>query len=279
MAVYAIGDIQGCATQLEEMLDTLQFEPQHDRLWLTGDLVNRGPHSLETLRLIRRLGNCVVTILGNHDLHLLAVAAEVKSSRSDDTLEPILRAPDRDELLHWLRHQPLVYCDEGSESGSKTLMVHAGIYPGWRRKQVLSYAGEVEALLRGDEYRQFLKRMYGHNPTRWDPSLESWERARFITNVFTRIRYCEKNGSLDFASKGTPGNQPKGLVPWFEHRDMKCKKWRIVFGHWSALQFYRHRNVIGLDSGCVWGGKLTAIRLDGQLAGKFWQLQCRKSGK
>lgn len=276
MAVYAIGDIQGCVVPFEEMLDRLQFEPSHDRLWLTGDLVNRGHHSLETLRLIRRLGHSVVTVLGNHDLHLLAVACGVRQCRTSDTLQPILRAPDRDEIVDYLRRQPLVYCDDGTESGMKTLMVHAGIYPGWRRKQVVGFAAEVETLLRGDDYRQFLQNMYGNTASRWGKPMGKWQRMRFITNVLTRIRYCDQRGRLDFKHKGRLGSQPHHLQPWFKHADIKCKNWRIVFGHWSALGFVRHANVIGLDSGCVWGGTLTAIRLDGESAGKYWQLACQK---
>ncbi len=270
MAVYGIGDVQGCVVPLEELLERIRFEPGRDRLWLTGDLVNRGRHSLETLRLVRRLGRDAVTVLGNHDLHLLAVAAGIKTPRPCDTLAPILRAPDRDELLHWLRHRPLVYWDKGAESGAKSLLVHAGICPGWRRKQVARFAAEIEGLLRGDGHREFLKRMYGRSPARWNPAMGKWQRARFITNVFTRIRYCNRRGALDFTHKGAPGGQPRRLTPWFEHPQRKCKNWRIVFGHWSALGFYPRGNLIGLDSGCVWGCALTANRVDGRKAGKFW---------
>ena len=277
MAVYAIGDIQGCVVALEEMLETLRFEPHRDQLWLTGDLVNRGRHSLETLRLVKQLGTSAVTVLGNHDLHLLAVANRIRDARPDDTLGAILRAPDRDELLDWLRHQPLMHWDKkpGGKSGGKALMVHAGIYPGWRKKQAAGYAAEVEALLRGDDYRRFLKRMYGRSPSRWNPQMGRWQRARFITNAFTRIRYCNRRAGLDFAHKGPPGSQPKRWMPWFEHPQMKCKKWRIVFGHWSALGFVRRGNLIGLDSGCVWGGALTAFRLDDE-DGEYRQLPCGK---
>ncbi len=261
---------------LEEMLDTLRFEPGRDRLWLTGDLVNRGRHSLETLRLIKGLGDSAVTVLGNHDLHLLAVAAGVKPHRPGDTMQAILRAPDRDELIDWLRHRPLVHCDKGAESGAKSLLVHAGVYPGWRRREVVALAAEIEERLRGDQCQKFLAHMYGGSPTRWNPRMSRWQRARFITNVLTRIRYCNQRGALDFTCKGQPGSQPRRLLPWFQHPAMKCKNWRIVFGHWSALGFFQRGNIIGLDSGCVWGGALTAIRLDGDQAGKFWQLKCGK---
>ena len=269
MAVYAVGDVQGCVTALEKLLEIIRFEPQRDQLWLTGDLVNRGRHSLETLRLVKGLGQSAVSVLGNHDLHLLAVAAGVRRQRPDDTLGAILGAADRDELLDWLRHRPLVHCDKGL--GAKTLMVHAGVCPGWSKKDLVRHAAEVEALLRGDRCRRFLKQMYGRTPARWSPSAERWLRARFITNALTRIRYCDRRGGLDFTHKGPPGNQPKRWLPWFEHPNLKCKKWRIVFGHWSALGFIQYRNVIGLDSGCVWGGTLTAIRLDGEQGGTVWR--------
>lgn len=276
MAVYAIGDIQGCVVPLEEMLDTIRFEPGRDRLWLTGDLVNRGRHSLETLRLVRQLGRHAVTVLGNHDLHLLAVAAGIRSHRPGDTLRPILRAPDCDELLDWLRHRPLAHFDKGAETGAKALLVHAGVYPGWRRKEVAAFAAEVETLLRGDDYRRFLRHMYGRTVSRWGRPMNKWQRARFITNALTRMRYCNHRGDLDLAHKGPPGRRSRRWIPWFEHPALKCKNWRIVFGHWSALGFVQRGNILGLDSGCVWGGALTAVRLDGRQAGKFWQLKCRK---
>ena len=273
MAVYAIGDVQGCVVALEEMLEKIRFEPQRDRLWLTGDLVNRGPHSLETLRLVKKLGQSVVAVLGNHDLHLLAVAAGIREHRPEDTLQPILRAPDRDELLHWLRHRPLLHREKNLDG--KVMMMHAGVYPGWRAKDVARYAGEVESLLRGDDYRWYLTHMYGRTPVRWSANMDDRQRARFITNVLTRIRFCDRRGEIDFTHKGAPGSQPKRWMPWFEHPHMKCKNWRIVFGHWSAQGFIQRGNRIGLDSGYVWGGALTAVRLDGEQAGRFWQLPSR----
>ena len=279
MAVYAIGDVQGCVVPLEEMLDTIRFEPGRDQLWLTGDLVNRGRHSLETLRLVKKLGRNAVTVLGNHDLHLLAVAAGNRQQRPGDTLQPILNAPDRDELLDWLRHRPLVHCDQGTEPGMKldmkSMLVHAGVYPGWHRQEVVAFAAEIETLLRGDDYRQFLRHLYGRTPSRWQP-MAKWQRARFITNALTRIRYCNHHGAVNFTHKEPPGSQPRRLIPWFDHPAMKCKNWRIVFGHWSALGFVQHRNIIGLDSGCMWGGALTAVRLDGGQPEKSWQLKCEK---
>ncbi|MFV2035376.1 MAG: symmetrical bis(5'-nucleosyl)-tetraphosphatase, partial [Halocynthiibacter sp.] len=221
MTVYAVGDVQGCVVPLEEMLDTIRFDPALDQLWLTGDLVNRGRHSLQTLRLVKGLGRSAITVLGNHDLHLLAVAAEIKRARPGDTMQSILRAPDRDELLDWLRRRPLVHWDKDI----KSLMVHAGIYPGWQKKEVVKYAAEIEKLLRGDDYHRFLENMYGRNPARWDQAMGGWERARFITNVFTRMRYCDRHGNLNLTHKGPPGSQPRRLIPWFNHANMKCRKW------------------------------------------------------
>lgn len=287
MAVYAIGDVQGCVVALEEMLDKLRFDPHRDQVWLTGDLVNRGPHSLETLRLVKGLGGGAVTVLGNHDLHLLAVAAGAREARPGDTLDAILRAPDRDELLDWLRRRPLIHFDKRAALGRKTLLVHAGVYPGWRKKEAAARAAEVENLLRGrggpgesggagGDYRRFLRAMYGRAPAKWRDAeaLDRWQRARFITNAFTRMRYCAAAGDLDFAHTGRPGEQPPGLLPWFEHPRRKCRKWRVVFGHWSSLNFMRGRDVIGLDSGCIWGRALTAVRLDGERAGQHWQVKC-----
>ncbi len=275
MAIYALGDLQGCVSPLEEMLDILRFDPAQDQLWLAGDLVNRGPDSLATLRLIKSLGDSAIAILGNHDLHLLAVADGAAQARDGDTIEPILQCHDREELLRWLRHRPLAHCD----ADLKIMMVHAGVYPGWRRKSAAHYAAEIAQLLRGAHYPRFLRRMYGRHPNRWSADLEKWPRARFITNVFTRMRYCAQTAAaprLDFDCSLAPGEQPPGLVPWFAHPAMKFKRWRIVFGHWSSLGFMRRKNVIGLDSGCVWGGALTAICLHGEQPGKIWRLPCKK---
>jgi len=289
MAVYAVGDVQGCVLPLEEMLDKLRFDPPRDQLWLTGDLVNRGPHSLEALRLIKNLGDSAVAVLGNHDLHLLAVAAGVREARPGDTLESILRAPDRDELLHWLRHRPLLHFDKRAELGQKTLMAHAGVYPGWRKKEAAARAAEVEQLLRGGgdggdggrDCRRFLRSMYGRMPLHWRAAAggDKWQRARFITNAFTRMRYCTIDGHLDFEHTGRPGSQPPGFVPWFEHPHRKCRRWRVVFGHWSSLNFMRQGRAIGLDSGCIWGRALTAVRLDGDGAGQHWQVQCKNADR
>lgn len=271
MATYAVGDIQGCALAFEELLEKCQFDPSTDTVWVCGDIVNRGPHSLDALRLIKSLGRSAITVLGNHDLHLLAVDAKLRRSRPDDTLNPILKAPDRDELIHWLRHQPLIHCDPSI----RTLMVHAGVYPGWTKKQLVSRANEVQKILRSDDYVSLLKNMYRHKPDKWDKNLAGWERYRFIVNALTRMRFCDKKAKLNFSQKGPPGSQPKSLKPWFEHPDLKCQSWRIVFGHWSALGYLQQKNIISLDSGCVWGGKLTLVQLDADYPTPIWQLNCQ----
>ena len=258
MAIYAVGDLQGCLVPFEELLDTLNFKENKDQIWLTGDLVNRGPESLETLRLVKKLGDSAITVLGNHDLHLLALDAGVRKSRQDDTLLPILEAADREELINWLRHRPLLHYDRSL----KTLMTHAGVYPRWSFKQLVERVGEVEEILRGKHHQIFLKKMYGNAPSHWREDLKKWQRARFITNALTRMRFCHKDGALDMDEKGSPDKRQEEIIPWFEFPKRKCQKWRIVFGHWSAVGFQNMGNVISLDSGCVWGGKLTAVRLD-----------------
>lgn len=270
MAVYAIGDIQGCLIPFEELLEKINFDPVLDQVWLTGDLVNRGPDSLQALRFIKGLGNSAVTVLGNHDLHFLAVARKIRNARSGDTLKPLLRAPDLEELVDWLRQQPLVHCDKGL----KVLMSHAGVYPGWSKRQLMLCANQVEKKLRGKNIDRFLEKMYGSEPETWCDSLRGSKRLRFITNALTRMRYCDIHAKLDFDKKNPPDNQNKKLLPWFEHPDMKCKKWRIVFGHWSALGYLQKKNIISLDSGCVWGGKLTAVRLDAEYQAPTWELNC-----
>lgn len=255
MALYAIGDVQGCFRRLEELLRALSFEPASDRLWFVGDLVNRGPDSAGVLRLVKHLDAGVV--LGNHDLHLLAVAAGARPLKASDTFIDVLEAGDRRQLLDWLVSQPLVRRDD--ESG--WAMVHAGLAPEWDVETASRLAAEVEAALRshhGD--REFLVQMYGDYPDRWDESLDGMERIRFIINAFTRIRFCNADGALDLDQTGPPGAQPAHLHPWFElwpHRSH-----RLVFGHWAALGAGDHGNVVSTDSGCVWGGRLTAARLD-----------------
>lgn len=258
MAVYAVGDIQGCLTPLKKLLEQAQFDPLQDQLWLVGDLVNRGPESLETLRFIKSMGDTAKVVLGNHDLHLLALAEGVRKVRQHPTLEPILQAGDRDELLHWLRQQPLIYRDPELH----TVMVHAGIYPAWRIKEAKGYAREVENLLQGEDYRHLLQNMYGQKPVRWHPKLKGWDRYRFIINACTRMRYLKPKMKLDFSSSATPGRQSWRLKPWYDVPSQPRKNWRIVYGHWSSAGHWFDGKHIALDSGCVWGESLVLARID-----------------
>lgn len=262
MAIYAIGDVQGCLTELHQLLQKLRFDPTADRLWFCGDIVNRGPASLETLRFIKGLGDSALTVLGNHDLHLLAVATGAQSLKRKDTLRTILEAPDAAELLQWLRFRPLVHYDKPL----RTLLVHAGLPPQWSVKKARKLAAEVEACLRYGDYHHFFAQMYGNKPNRWSNSLEGTERLRFITNALTRIRYCDEMGRLDFDNKSRPDSNSTRLYPWFQVPGRKSSNKRIIFGHWSTLGFINENNVVGLDTGCVWGGQLTAYRLDTTIA-------------
>jgi bis(5'-nucleosyl)-tetraphosphatase (symmetrical) len=259
MAIYAIGDIQGCYDELLELLATLRFDRQRDRLWFVGDLVNRGPKSLETLRFVRGLGAAAVTVLGNHDLHLLAAAHDIRPDNiDDDTLEPILAAPDREALIDWLRRLPLLHYD--GQLGY--LMVHAGLPPQWDLKLAQRCAGEVETVLRGDRLEAFLSRMYGNKPKQWSGELDGWDRLRFIVNCFTRMRFCDRNGRLELKSSGPPGSQPEGYYPWYEIPGRASAGMNIIFGHWSTLGTTNNPGIFPTDSGCLWGGKLTALRID-----------------
>ncbi|CRI64416.1 Bis(5'-nucleosyl)-tetraphosphatase, symmetrical [Thiocapsa sp. KS1] len=259
VSIYAVGDIQGCYREFRQLLDRLRFEPGVDRLWLVGDLVNRGPESLAVLRFVRDLGDCAVTVLGNHDLHLLALAEGNTRHAGKSTLDEVLRAPDRDALLHWLRHRPLLHHD--SDIGFT--MIHAGLPPQWSLADAQAYAQELEAALRGPDHRTFLMEMYGNKPKRWSPALTGMERLRFITNCLTRLRFCAPDGALALGEKGEIGSQSAGLRPWFRMPDRHTHGDRIIFGHWSTIGYLAEHNVWGLDSGCLWGGALTAIRIDG----------------
>lgn len=258
MAVYAIGDLQGCYDELQHLLERIEFDPGHDRLWFVGDLVNRGPQSLECLRFVHALGGAAVTVLGNHDLSLLASAAGLRRSGARDTLEDVLEAPDRDELLDWLRHRPLLYADPRLGYA----LVHAGLAPQWTLEQAMSLAEEVHAVLRGGDYRAFFAAMYGDRPDRWDEALTGMERLRFIVNALTRIRYCTPDGRLELHNKESPRAHEATLIPWFEFENRQSRGARIVFGHWSTLSVGERHNTWSVDSGCVWGGRLTALRLD-----------------
>lgn len=259
MAVYAIGDLQGCLDPLKRLLDRIAFDPARDRLWFCGDLVNRGPASLQTLRFVHGLGNLAVAVLGNHDLHLLATAwTDSRPRRNRDTLDEILAAPDRDELLEWLRHRPLLHHDPAIGF----TMVHAGLPPQWTLEDAFTAAGELEAVLGGHRFVDFLRQMYGNKPNRWSADLEGLERLRFIVNAFTRMRYVRPDGSLDFEYNGPPGAAGPELIPWFRFPGRRSAGLSMVFGHWSTLGEVVHDGAFSLDTGCVWGGRLTALRLD-----------------
>lgn len=259
MATYAIGDIQGCYERLRRLLDDLRFDPARDRLWLVGDLVNRGPDSLATLRFVKGLGDRALTVLGNHDLSLLALAAgnRRQAQKSDSGLNPVLQASDQDELLHWLRNRPLMHFDEHK----RFALVHAGLPPQWDLDAALACAREVETVLRGLDYPDYLYAMYGSEPARWSDSLCGMDRLRFITNCLTRLRYCDVHGTLALKEKGAPGSQAPGYLPWFAVPDRASRDIRIIFGHWSTLGYATGHNTWALDTGCVWRGRLTAIRV------------------
>jgi bis(5'-nucleosyl)-tetraphosphatase (symmetrical) len=257
MARWAIGDVQGCCDELEQLLARIRFSAERDRLWFVGDLVNRGPYSLKVLRLVRALGANAVSVLGNHDLHLLAVALAGQRLRKSDTLSEILAAPDCDALLEWLLLLPLAYF----EPDHGDLLLHAGVLPQWSVALTLQLAGEVQRVLH-DDARTLLAGMYGDQPDRWQPALAGTDRLRFAINVLTRLRFCTADGRVDFKQKGKPDSASKPWLPWFKVPGRASREQRIVFGHWSALGFLSERGVLGLDTGCVWGGTLTAVNLD-----------------
>lgn len=256
MAVYAIGDIQGCYDPFARLLDKLRFDPVQDRLWLVGDLVNRGPQSAKVLRLARELGGSVTAVLGNHDLYLLMVAAGFTRRGKDDTLDNVLKAKDRDELLDWLVRCPLVHRE------SRYLVVHAGVPPAWSALEAVERGREVSDMLRSKRSQEFLLKLQGDQPRQWDPRLVGWDRLRFIVNALTRMRFCLPDGELALRAKGPPAKAPIGTLPWFKVPYRASWDHTVVCGHWSALGLHRADGVIALDTGCVWGGVLTAIRLE-----------------
>jgi len=266
MATYAVGDIQGCFDSLEKLLDKCGFSPSRDRLWLVGDLVNRGPKSLETLRFIKSLGDSALTVLGNHDLYLLMVAeGGAKVRGKDDTLQSILDAADCDELLDWLRSQPLCHVE------GRCCLVHAGLLPQWTIQQARTLAREAEAALQGRKYRKFIANMWRSKPDCWADDLSGWERLRVIVNAMTRMRFCTAGGVMDFRVKGEVFKAPKGYMPWFEVPGRKSADAVLVTGHWSALGLKVTDNLLALDSGCLWGGHLTALRLEDR---QVFQVDC-----
>jgi len=260
MSTFAIGDVQGCFDELQLLLKECGFDKRRDRLWFVGDLVNRGPKSLQTLRFVRDLGSRAVTVLGNHDLHLITQFEGFERRRKDDTFQDVLEARDARELVDWLRGRPMMHV-EGDHA-----MVHAGLLPQWTVRKALSLGTEVENALTRKNYRDFLANMYGSKPDRWSDSLQGWDRLRVIVNVMTRMRFCTPGGKMEFRAKVT--QPPLGYVPWFEGRKGKPL---IVFGHWSTLGLKLTGRLAGLDSGCVWGGSLTALRLEDR---KLFQVAC-----
>lgn len=265
MATFAIGDIQGCFEALTQLLDQAAFDPSRDRLWLVGDLINRGPQSLEVLRYVKSLGDTATVVLGNHDLHLIMRSEGHSRASSDDTLDEVLNAPDRDELLQWLRSRPLFYCED------EYAMVHAGLLPQWSVSQCEDLAAEVEEGLISPNYHDLLANMWGSEPDAWQRELRGWERMRVIINAMTRMRFCTPDGRMDLRAKGPPESAPKGYLPWFAIPSRASNTHTVVCGHWSALGFYTERKLLALDSGCFWGGALTAIRLEDRTT---FQVEC-----
>ncbi len=266
MATYAIGDVQGCYDSLCRLLERCAFDPVADRLWLVGDVVNRGPKSLETLRLVRSLGEAALTVLGNHDLYLL-MAAEggAKLRAKDDTLQPVLDAPDAGELLDWLRRQPLCHTE------GEYCLVHAGLLPQWTPARARELAREVEAMLQGQAFHDFMLNLWGSEPAAWSDELAGWPRLRVIVNAMTRLRFCTPEGVMDFKLKGKPGKAPAGYLPWFDSPGRKSQDAVLITGHWSALGLMLRPRLLALDSGCLWGGHLTAIRLEDR---RLFQVPC-----
>lgn len=259
MAIWAIGDVQGCYDELQRLLEQLRPDPERDELWFVGDLVNRGPRSLDTLRLVRSLRHQAVVVLGNHDLHLVALSAGNRSRATDRELRDVLDAPDGGELVDWLRQRPLAHY----RPELNTLMVHAGIPPQWDPLLTVKLAREVEQVLRGKGGADFLRDLYGDEPVAWSPSLTGHDRLRFIVNCLTRMRYCRPDGRLDLKETGPPGSQDPRLKPWFDLPARQTAMVRVVFGHWASLGLYQRENLLGIDTGCVWGRRLSAVRLDG----------------
>jgi bis(5'-nucleosyl)-tetraphosphatase (symmetrical) len=267
MATLAVGDVQGCYDELLALLELARFDPRRDSLWLVGDLVNRGPQSLEVLRFVRDLGERVVTVLGNHDLHLVALAQGQARPRTDDTLQAVLDAPDAQSLVDWLRVRPLLHLED------KHVLVHAGLLPQWSIAQSAALAAEVEAALRASNQGDFIAHLYGSKPDRWDDCLQGYDRLRVIVNAMTRLRFCTAQGVMEFHTKGEAVAPPPGYLPWFEVPGRRSADATVICGHWSALGLRLTPNLIVLDTGCVWGGQLSAVRLEDR---KLFQVPCRR---
>jgi len=267
MATYAIGDIQACFDELMQLLEVLHFDPSRDRLWFTGDLVNRGSQSLEVLRFVKSLGDKAVAVLGNHDLHLLAIAGGDSHLRPKDTFMDVLEAYDRNDLLSWLQQRPLLHHD----ARLGYTLIHAGLPPQWDLATAQACAEEAERMLRSADAFAFFRQMYGDHPRQWRADLSGVERLRLIVNSFTRLRFCDADGNFALQYKGAPGTQPAEFMPWFQVPGRKSAGLKIIFGHWSTLDRYQGDGVYNLDSGCVWGRSLTALRLDD---GQWFSVAC-----
>ena len=276
MAIYCIGDIQGCDSALGRLLDTIGFSASRDTVYLLGDLVNRGPESAAVLRRCMRHGDAIRCLLGNHDLHLLAAAAGARKPSRRDTLASVLDAPDREALLAWVRQQPLARAH--THAGQTLLMVHAGVLPAWSAADTLAYADEVQAVLRSPELPAFLQAMYGNTPDRWGDSLTGTDRLRVIVNALTRLRFCSADGVMDFESTESASAAPPGLMPWFDVPGRRTAGTVMAFGHWSTLGWLNRSDLLGLDTGCVWGGCLSAVRFGATLADReLLQVHCEQA--
>ncbi len=265
MSIYAIGDIQGCYIELLELLNEINFDERNDQLWFAGDIINRGAMSLDCIEFAMSLGKNATTVLGNHDLHMLAVVAGMRPQHRKDTFEEIIKSEHADQIYSWLRRQHLMVHDK--ETGFA--MVHAGLPPQWSLGQALELARETRAMINSDEFEDFLPEMYGNEPESWSDNLQDISRHRFVINAFTRMRYIDNNCAMNFSEKGAPGSQGETLIPWFSHPDRKTKDTKIIFGHWSTVTLgnfknFDELNVYPLDTGCIWGGELTALRLEDQ---------------
>lgn len=267
MATYAIGDLQGCFDSLQQLVGEFDFNPARDRLWFVGDLVNRGPHSLEVLRYVKSLGSAATSVLGNHDLHMLMVAEGRVRAHRKDTLDPILQAPDRDELLDWVRRRPIIHVED------EYVLVHAGLLPAWNAARAAELGAEVGQALAGPTWQELMTHMYGNQPDRWDDGLAGYDRLRVIINAFTRLRICDADGRMEFSHKGKLEDIPKGYMPWFSVPGRASAASTVVCGHWSALGLLAERNLLALDSGCLWGRRLSAIRLEDR---RVYQVSCPK---
>ena len=276
MALYLIGDLQGCNSPLQRLLDRLDFSPSRDTIFFMGDLVNRGPSSLEVLRRLIGYGDAARCLLGNHDLHLLAAAHGIRPPHRLDTLQGILQAPDRIALLDWVRHQRMALRE--TLEGQDILMVHAGVLPDWSAAQTMALAGEVETVLRGPDLVAFLSQMYGNTPSRWNNALQGADRLRVIVNALTRLRFCSADGVMEFDSKEGAGTCPEGYLPWFDVPGRKTAQMAVAFGHWSTLGWLNRGDVLSLDTGCVWGGWLSALKVGATpAANELIQVRCEQA--